>query len=153
MFWHLFDYSFMSNTISMSSHPCPHLHAIWLNLLPGTKKFDACNHARAYEYYRESIVKSKGFVGYPCSDKDSFAAVSFCFIWENLSLLDGTCQNRSFNRTYIKITLLIKSIFLGCTQASWGLIFLNAKRQSYDPFLPSSDYKIYFDSTEKRASQ
>uniref|UniRef100_A0A3Q0RB41 Triacylglycerol lipase n=1 Tax=Amphilophus citrinellus TaxID=61819 RepID=A0A3Q0RB41_AMPCI len=45
------------------------LDAIW----EGTKKFDACNHARAYEYYSESILQSKGFVGYPCSDKDSFA--------------------------------------------------------------------------------
>ncbi|XP_068424465.1 inactive pancreatic lipase-related protein 1-like [Clinocottus analis] len=46
------------------------LDAFW----EGTKKFDACNHARAYEYYSESTVKSRGFVGFPCSDKDSFAA-------------------------------------------------------------------------------
>ncbi|XP_053189006.1 inactive pancreatic lipase-related protein 1-like [Scomber japonicus] len=45
------------------------LDAYW----QGTKKFDACNHARAHHYYSESIVKSQGFVGYPCSDKDTFA--------------------------------------------------------------------------------
>ncbi|CAK6978930.1 inactive pancreatic lipase-related protein 1-like [Scomber scombrus] len=45
------------------------LDAFW----QGTKKFDACNHARAHHYYSESIRKSQGFVGYPCSDKDSFA--------------------------------------------------------------------------------
>lgn len=44
--------------------------------LPGTKKFDACNHVRAYQYYKESLAKSKGFVGYPCSNKDTFASVS-----------------------------------------------------------------------------
>ena len=46
------------------------------DLLPGTKKFDACNHVRAYQYYSESMVKSQGFVGFPCSDKGSFDAVS-----------------------------------------------------------------------------
>ncbi|CAJ1057652.1 inactive pancreatic lipase-related protein 1-like [Xyrichtys novacula] len=45
------------------------LDAIW----QGTKKFDTCNHIRAYQYYSESIVKPRGFVGYPCPDKDSFA--------------------------------------------------------------------------------
>ncbi|KAG7245298.1 hypothetical protein INR49_011949 [Caranx melampygus] len=48
------------------------LDAIW----EGTVKFDACNHVRAYQYYSESIVKPQGFVGYPCSDEDSFAAES-----------------------------------------------------------------------------
>ncbi|XP_069030795.1 inactive pancreatic lipase-related protein 1-like [Embiotoca jacksoni] len=43
------------------------------NIWQGTSKFDACNHARAYEYYIESVVKSQGFVGFPCSDKTSFA--------------------------------------------------------------------------------
>uniref|UniRef100_A0A3Q0RKW5 Triacylglycerol lipase n=1 Tax=Amphilophus citrinellus TaxID=61819 RepID=A0A3Q0RKW5_AMPCI len=62
------------------------LDAIW----EGTKKFDACNHARAYEYYSESILQSKGFVGYPCSDKDSFAFVSFfIFGWKVTVTLDG----------------------------------------------------------------
>ncbi|XP_030298608.1 inactive pancreatic lipase-related protein 1 isoform X1 [Sparus aurata] len=46
------------------------LDAIW----EGTKKFDACNHVRAYQYYSESMVKSQGFVGFPCSDKGSFDA-------------------------------------------------------------------------------
>nr|BAO01446.1 pancreatic lipase [Thunnus orientalis] len=46
------------------------LDAFW----QGTKKFDACNHVRAHQYYSESIVKPQGFLGYPCSDKDSFAA-------------------------------------------------------------------------------
>ncbi|KAM8858851.1 inactive pancreatic lipase-related protein 1-like isoform 1-T2 [Spinachia spinachia] len=46
------------------------LDAIW----EGTKRFDDCNHVRAYEYYTESIVKSQGFVGFPCSDPESFAA-------------------------------------------------------------------------------
>lgn len=48
-------------------------------------KFDACNHVRAYEYYSESMVKSQGFVGFACSDKDSFAAVSLWFSEECLS--------------------------------------------------------------------
>ncbi|KAL7384146.1 hypothetical protein ABVT39_025182 [Epinephelus coioides] len=46
------------------------LDAFW----EGSKKFDACNHVRAYEYYSESVAKPQGFVGFPCSDKDSFAA-------------------------------------------------------------------------------
>ncbi|XP_059179897.1 inactive pancreatic lipase-related protein 1-like [Centropristis striata] len=45
------------------------LDAIW----EGTIKFDDCNHVRAYEYYIESMAKSSGFVGFPCSDKKSFA--------------------------------------------------------------------------------
>ncbi|XP_070697073.1 inactive pancreatic lipase-related protein 1-like [Pempheris klunzingeri] len=45
------------------------LDAIW----EGTIKFDSCNHVRAYQYYSESMVKPQGFVGFPCSDKDSFA--------------------------------------------------------------------------------
>ncbi|XP_041865645.1 inactive pancreatic lipase-related protein 1-like [Melanotaenia boesemani] len=45
------------------------LDSIW----DGTSRFDVCNHARAYEYYIESISKSGGFVGFPCSDKKSFA--------------------------------------------------------------------------------
>ncbi|XP_034463795.1 inactive pancreatic lipase-related protein 1-like isoform X1 [Hippoglossus hippoglossus] len=45
------------------------LDAFW----EGTKKFDGCNHARAYQYYSESMVKPQGFVGYPCPNKDSFA--------------------------------------------------------------------------------
>ncbi|XP_029687869.1 inactive pancreatic lipase-related protein 1-like [Takifugu rubripes] len=45
------------------------LDAIWL----GDKKFDACNHVRAYEYYIESLEKPQGFMGYPCPNKDSFA--------------------------------------------------------------------------------
>ncbi|XP_039996060.1 inactive pancreatic lipase-related protein 1-like isoform X1 [Xiphias gladius] len=46
------------------------LDAFW----EGTMKFDACNHVRAYQYYSDSMVKPQGFVGFPCSDKDSFAA-------------------------------------------------------------------------------
>ncbi|XP_071402803.1 inactive pancreatic lipase-related protein 1-like [Centroberyx affinis] len=46
------------------------LDAIW----EGTKKFDACNHVRSYQYYSESMLKPHGFLAYPCSDKDSFAA-------------------------------------------------------------------------------
>ncbi|XP_056291592.1 inactive pancreatic lipase-related protein 1-like [Pseudoliparis swirei] len=46
------------------------LDALW----QGTKKFDTCNHVRAYEYYSESILTKQGFVGFPCSDKDSFDA-------------------------------------------------------------------------------
>ncbi|XP_060943137.1 inactive pancreatic lipase-related protein 1-like [Limanda limanda] len=45
------------------------LDAIW----EGTKKFDGCNHVRAYQYYTESMIKPQGFVGYPCPNKDSFA--------------------------------------------------------------------------------
>ncbi|KAI4812791.1 hypothetical protein KUCAC02_024159 [Chaenocephalus aceratus] len=36
------------------------------------KKCDDCNHVRSYEYYIESMVKSQGFVAFPCSDKDRF---------------------------------------------------------------------------------
>uniref|UniRef100_A0A3Q1H0G0 Triacylglycerol lipase n=1 Tax=Acanthochromis polyacanthus TaxID=80966 RepID=A0A3Q1H0G0_9TELE len=50
------------------------LDAIW----EGTSNFDACNHARAYQYYTESISQSESFVGFPCSDQDSFAAEK-CF--------------------------------------------------------------------------
>uniref|UniRef100_A0A3B5AIZ5 Triacylglycerol lipase n=1 Tax=Stegastes partitus TaxID=144197 RepID=A0A3B5AIZ5_9TELE len=46
------------------------LDAIW----EGTSRFDACNHARAYQYYTDSISKSESFIGFPCSDMDSFAA-------------------------------------------------------------------------------
>ncbi|XP_076599442.1 inactive pancreatic lipase-related protein 1-like [Chaetodon auriga] len=46
------------------------LDAIW----EGTVKFNACNHVRAHQYYSESIVKPQGFVGFPCPDKDTFAA-------------------------------------------------------------------------------
>ncbi|XP_061819855.1 inactive pancreatic lipase-related protein 1-like [Nerophis lumbriciformis] len=46
------------------------LDAIW----EGTKPYDACNHVRAYQYYMESVLKSQGFVGFPCSDADTFAA-------------------------------------------------------------------------------
>ncbi|XP_051937153.1 inactive pancreatic lipase-related protein 1-like [Hippocampus zosterae] len=46
------------------------LDAIW----EGTNRFDACNHIRAYQYYEESILKSQGFVGFPCSDAATFAA-------------------------------------------------------------------------------
>ncbi|XP_054651948.1 inactive pancreatic lipase-related protein 1-like [Dunckerocampus dactyliophorus] len=46
------------------------LDAIW----EGTKKFDACNHVRAYQYYMESMAKPQGFVGFPCTDADTFAA-------------------------------------------------------------------------------
>ncbi|XP_041646028.1 inactive pancreatic lipase-related protein 1-like [Cheilinus undulatus] len=44
------------------------LDAFW----EGTKRFYPCNHVRAHQYYTESIVKPKGFVGYPCEDKTSF---------------------------------------------------------------------------------
>ncbi|XP_035461196.2 inactive pancreatic lipase-related protein 1-like isoform X2 [Scophthalmus maximus] len=54
------------------------LDAIW----EGTKKFDGCNHARAHQYYSESMAKPQGFLGFPCSDKDSFAAGK-CFPCEN----------------------------------------------------------------------
>lgn len=57
------------------------LDAIW----EGTKKFDACNHIRAYQYYSDSIVTPEGFVGFPCSDMDSFA-VGNCF-----PCADSTC--------------------------------------------------------------
>ncbi|XP_029306006.1 inactive pancreatic lipase-related protein 1-like [Cottoperca gobio] len=57
------------------------LDAIW----EGTRRFDACNHVRSYEYYSESMVKSQGFVGFPCPNKDSFAAGK-CFPCE-----DNTC--------------------------------------------------------------
>lgn len=50
------------------------LDSIW----EGLKKFDACNHVRAYQYYRESIRTSGGFVGYPCPGKDSFDSEA-CF--------------------------------------------------------------------------
>lgn len=59
---------------------CHHL----FQSFPGNKKFDACNHVRAHQYYSESIVKPQGFVGFPCSDKTSFAAVS---LWFNLDFL------------------------------------------------------------------
>ncbi|XP_047458179.1 inactive pancreatic lipase-related protein 1-like [Mugil cephalus] len=55
------------------------------NIWEGILKFDPCNHARAYKYYSESIATSQGFVGYPCSDKDSFAAGK-CF-----PCADSTC--------------------------------------------------------------
>ncbi|XP_077438218.1 inactive pancreatic lipase-related protein 1-like [Vanacampus margaritifer] len=46
------------------------LDAVW----EGTKNFDACNHVRAYQYYEESMVKPRGFAGFPCSNAASFAA-------------------------------------------------------------------------------
>nr|XP_057912666.1 inactive pancreatic lipase-related protein 1-like [Doryrhamphus excisus]XP_057912667.1 inactive pancreatic lipase-related protein 1-like [Doryrhamphus excisus] len=46
------------------------LDAIW----QGTRRFDPCNHVRAYQYYKESIAKPQGFVGFPCSDADTFVA-------------------------------------------------------------------------------
>ncbi|KAM6922585.1 inactive pancreatic lipase-related protein 1-like [Lycodopsis pacificus] len=82
------------------------LDAIW----EGTKKFDACNHARAYEYYSESMVKSKGFVGFPCSDKGSFAAGK-CFpcadnkcplmghFADRFTVIDGISKTKYFLNT------------------------------------------------------
>ncbi|XP_035519550.1 inactive pancreatic lipase-related protein 1-like [Morone saxatilis] len=82
------------------------LDAIW----EGTMKFDACNHVRAYQYYSESIVKSQGFVGFPCSDKDSFAAGK-CFpcadnkcplmghYAERFTLTDGISKMKYFLNT------------------------------------------------------
>uniref|UniRef100_UPI0037E7B78E inactive pancreatic lipase-related protein 1-like n=1 Tax=Semicossyphus pulcher TaxID=241346 RepID=UPI0037E7B78E len=81
------------------------LDAFW----EGTKKFDACNHVRAYQYYSESIVKPQGFVGFPCSDKDSFAAGK-CFPCadkcplmgksaDKFTLIDGSSETKYFLNT------------------------------------------------------
>uniref|UniRef100_A0A672HZ78 Triacylglycerol lipase n=1 Tax=Salarias fasciatus TaxID=181472 RepID=A0A672HZ78_SALFA len=61
--------------------PPSELDAIW----QGDSRFDACNHARAYLYYEESLVQPRGFVGFPCSDSKAFAAGQ-CF-----SCPDGSC--------------------------------------------------------------
>uniref|UniRef100_A0A3Q3AZ68 Triacylglycerol lipase n=1 Tax=Kryptolebias marmoratus TaxID=37003 RepID=A0A3Q3AZ68_KRYMA len=82
------------------------LDAIW----EGTIKFDACNHARAYEYYAESIAKSQGFVGFPCSDKDTFSAgkcfpcaESQCPLMghsaDKFTLIDGVSNTKYFLNT------------------------------------------------------
>ncbi|XP_056251772.1 inactive pancreatic lipase-related protein 1-like [Seriola aureovittata] len=82
------------------------LDAIW----EGTVKFDACNHVRAYQYYSESIVKPQGFVGFPCSDEDSFA-VGKCFPCTNsqcplmghsadrFTVTDGSSKTKYFLNT------------------------------------------------------
>ncbi|KAM9847480.1 inactive pancreatic lipase-related protein 1-like [Aulostomus maculatus] len=93
----------------------------------GTKKFDACNHLRAYQYYSESMVKPQGFVGYPCSDVASFedgkcfpCADSKCPLMghyaDRFTLTDGASTTKYFLHTgsekpfgrysyYIKLTL------------------------------------------------
>ncbi|XP_031156262.1 inactive pancreatic lipase-related protein 1-like [Sander lucioperca] len=70
------------------------LDAIW----EGTKKFDACNHARAYKYYSESIFNRQGFVAYPCSNKDSFAAGK-CF-----PCGDDTCPLMGYYADRVTVT-------------------------------------------------
>ncbi|XP_053731362.1 inactive pancreatic lipase-related protein 1-like [Synchiropus splendidus] len=45
------------------------LDAIWL----GTKKFDFCNHQRAYQFYSEAMVTPRGFEAFPCVDAETFA--------------------------------------------------------------------------------
>lgn len=60
-------------SLLLALFPCHHPTQPFL---PGTKKFDGCNHARAHQFYSESMAKPQGFLGFPCSDKDSFAAVS-----------------------------------------------------------------------------
>ncbi|KAK5877462.1 hypothetical protein CesoFtcFv8_024964 [Champsocephalus esox] len=82
------------------------LDAIW----QGTKKFDDCNHVRSYEYYIESIVKSQGFVAFPCSDKDSFddgkcfpCAENKCPLMgshaDRFTLTDGVLKSKYFLKT------------------------------------------------------
>uniref|UniRef100_A0A8C9ZUL7 Triacylglycerol lipase n=1 Tax=Sander lucioperca TaxID=283035 RepID=A0A8C9ZUL7_SANLU len=63
-----------------------------------TKKFDACNHARAYKYYSESIFNRQGFVAYPCSNKDSFAAGK-CF-----PCGDDTCPLMGYYADRVTVT-------------------------------------------------
>uniref|UniRef100_A0A8C2WVA0 Triacylglycerol lipase n=1 Tax=Cyclopterus lumpus TaxID=8103 RepID=A0A8C2WVA0_CYCLU len=70
------------------------LDAFW----EGTKKFDACNHVQAYKYYSESMIKSQGFLGFPCSDKDSFAAGK-CF-----PCADNTCPLMGYNSDRFPMT-------------------------------------------------
>ncbi|XP_056148006.1 inactive pancreatic lipase-related protein 1-like [Lampris incognitus] len=76
------------------------LDAIW----EGTKKnFDPCNHVRAHQYYSESINKPYGFLGYPCSDSDSFANEK-CF-----PCADNTCplmghDSDKFTSMYVNAT-------------------------------------------------
>ncbi|KAA8584140.1 hypothetical protein FQN60_015348 [Etheostoma spectabile] len=70
------------------------LDAIW----EGTKRFDACNHARAYEYYSESLRKRQGFVAYPCPNKDSFAAGK-CF-----PCGDDTCPQMGYYADRFNVT-------------------------------------------------
>ncbi|XP_077469420.1 inactive pancreatic lipase-related protein 1-like [Stigmatopora argus] len=83
-------------------HPTD-LDAIW----QGTKDFDPCNHNRAYQYYQESMVKSRGFVGFPCTDASSFEAGK-CFPCANDKCpLMGHYADRfsSINTTQIKYFL------------------------------------------------
>lgn len=94
------------------------LDSIW----EGTKKFDACNHARAYQYYRESIATSKGFVGYPCTDKDTFATGK-CF-----PCADNECPLMGHRADKFPIDGISKAVY-----------FLNTGRSS--PFSRYS-YKI-----------
>ncbi|CAG6018202.1 unnamed protein product [Menidia menidia] len=90
-----------------SNHGRPSdLDAIW----EGTSRFDACNHARAYQYYTESIGKPQAFMGYPCSDMESFAAGG-CFPCtggrcplmghraDSFSLMDGLSKTKFFLNT------------------------------------------------------
>ncbi|XP_034754986.1 inactive pancreatic lipase-related protein 1-like [Etheostoma cragini] len=70
------------------------LDAFW----EGTKKFDACNHARAYEYYSESFYKRQGFVAYPCPNEDSFAAGK-CF-----PCADDTCPQMGYYADRFTVT-------------------------------------------------
>ncbi|XP_072292589.1 inactive pancreatic lipase-related protein 1-like [Eucyclogobius newberryi] len=44
------------------------LDAMW----QGMVKFDFCNHARAHEFYTESVVRPQGFIGFSCADKETF---------------------------------------------------------------------------------
>uniref|UniRef100_A0A3Q3JMD6 Triacylglycerol lipase n=1 Tax=Monopterus albus TaxID=43700 RepID=A0A3Q3JMD6_MONAL len=84
------------------------LDAIW----EGTKKFDACNHIRAYQYYSESIAKPQGFVGFPCSDKDSFTA-GHCFPCAN-----SKCPQMGYHADKLPVTDGPSEYFLNTGSAS-----------------------------------
>ncbi|XP_066549152.1 pancreatic triacylglycerol lipase [Amia ocellicauda] len=44
------------------------INGIW----EGTRNFVACNHARAYKYYIDSIKERDGLIGYQCSNYEDF---------------------------------------------------------------------------------
>uniref|UniRef100_A0A7N8XEP0 Triacylglycerol lipase n=1 Tax=Mastacembelus armatus TaxID=205130 RepID=A0A7N8XEP0_9TELE len=112
------------------------LDAIW----EGTKKFDACNHVRAYQYYSESITNPQGFVGYPCHDQDSFAAGK-CFPCANnkcplmghnadkLLVTDGSLKTKYFlntgsSTTYARYSYRVTLTLDGPNWSNQGYIFV-----------------------------
>ncbi|XP_068183923.1 inactive pancreatic lipase-related protein 1-like [Antennarius striatus] len=145
------------------------LDAIW----EGTKKFDPCNHVRAYQYYTESITKPQGFMGFPCSDKDSFAAGKCFFCADNqcplmghsadkFAVIDGVSKTKYFLNTGSSKPFgrYSYSIVLSLDGPSWpnlGLMFvaLTGSRGETKEFqlhmgvlIPGKTYELVIDAKE-----